>query len=114
MEGIPKDRYYLYGKLEMYIDKVAFQGAWDRKSDWKGQLLNTYQVISWNPHKLTRPDGKVDFVQGSNMAFQCAENVKLNRATVAGIKSAPDTGFDGRIKFNPRLFDLDTLSRFGK
>jgi hypothetical protein len=114
VEGVPKDRYYLYGKLELYIDAVAFQGAWNRKFSWKGELLNTLQVLAYNPQQLTRPGGMVDFVQGSNMAFQCAENVKMNRATVAGIKTAPDAGFDLRIKFDPQIFQLDSLSRFGK
>ena len=41
VEGVPKDRYYLFGKLELYIDKETFQGAWNRKFDWKGELLNT-------------------------------------------------------------------------
>jgi hypothetical protein len=114
VEGIPKDRYYLFGRLELFIDTIAFQGAWNRKFDWKGELLNTLQVLAYNPHRLTRPDGKEDFVQGSNMAFQCAENVKMNRATVAGIKSAPNAGFDGRITFDPAVFSLDSLSRYGK
>jgi hypothetical protein len=48
------------------------------------------------------------------MAFQCAENVKMNRATVAGIKSAPNAGFDGRLIFDPQLFSIDRLSRWGK
>jgi hypothetical protein len=114
VEGTPKDRYYLFGKLQLYIDAVTFQGAWDRKFDWKGELMATMQVMGWNPHRITRPDGKVDFVQGSNQAFQCVENVKANRATVAGIKSSPTSGFDGRIVFDPRLFDLESLSRAGK
>src|SRR6185436_10768765 len=105
-EGVPKDRYYLYGKIELFIDKVAFQGSWNRKFSWKGELLNTTQVMAYNPHTLTRPDGKKDWVQGSNQAFQCSEAVKTDRATIAGIKSAPNSGFDGRITFEPTHFAL--------
>ena len=114
VEGVPRDRYYLYGKLELWIDRVTYQGAWHRKFDWKGELLNTMQVMAWNPLPFTRPDGKVDYNQGSNMAYQCAENLKLNRATVAGIKSSPKAGFYGRIKFQPSIFDVDALARTGK
>src|SRR5437867_5100481 len=114
VEGVPRDRYYLYGKLELWIDKVTYQGAWHRKFDWKGELLNTMQVMAWNPLPFTRPDGKVDYMQGSNMAYQCAENLKLNRATVAGIKSSPSSAFYGRIKFNPATFDVDALALSGK
>jgi len=114
VEGVPRDRYYLYGKLELWIDKLTYQGAWHRKFSWKGELLNTMQVMAWNPLRFTRPDGKVDYMQGSNMAYQCAENLKLNRATVAGIKSSPSSAFYGRIKFNPATFDVDALARSGK
>jgi hypothetical protein len=114
VEGVPKDRYYLFGKLELYLDTIAFQGAWNRKFSWKGELLNTYQVLSWMPHKVMRPDGTADFLQGANMAFQCAESVKMSRATVAGIKVAPNAPFDSRLTFDPRLFAMESLSRFGK
>jgi hypothetical protein len=114
VEGVPKDRYYLFGKLQLYIDKVSFQGAWNRKFDWKGELMNSFQVMAWNPQSLKRPDGGVDFVQGSNMAFQTVEAVKMRRATVAGIKSSPRSGFDGRITFKQSDFALDRLSQTGK
>ena len=48
------------------------------------------------------------------MAFQCVENIKVNQATVAGIKSDPKGGFDIRGTFPPNLFDVNSLSRFGK
>jgi len=70
--------------------------------------------MAWNPLPFTRPDGKVDYNQGSNMAYQCAENLKMNRATVAGIKSSPQAGFYGRIRFQPSIFDIDALARRGK
>jgi hypothetical protein len=115
VEGKPKDRYYLYGRIELYIDKVTFQGAWNRKFSWQGELLNTLQVLSGGAAKpFTRPDGKVDYLGATNMAFQCAENVKVNQATVAGIKSDPKGGFDVRVTFPPNLFDVNSLSRFGK
>ena len=48
------------------------------------------------------------------MAFQCVEALRLNRATVAGIKSSPTAGLYGRIKFDPAVFDVNALSRMGK
>jgi hypothetical protein len=115
VEGKPKDRYYLYGRIELYIDKVTYQGAWNRKFSWQGELLNTLQVMGTGSTKpFKRPDGKVDYLGSSNMAFQCAENIKGNQATVAGIKSDPKGGFDLRVTFPPSLFDVNSLSRFGK
>jgi hypothetical protein len=52
----------------------------------------------------------VDYNQGGNMAFQCAENVKMNRATVAGIKSSPTSGLYGRVTFEPGIFDVKSGS----
>jgi hypothetical protein len=48
------------------------------------------------------------------MAYQCAENVKVNQATVAGIKSDPKSGFDYRVTFPPNVFEVNSLSRSGK
>jgi hypothetical protein len=114
VEGVPKDKYYLYGKLQFFLDSVTYQGSWNRKFSWKGELLNTVQVMAWNPKAFTRPDGQVDYNQGGTMAFQVAENVKMNRATVAGLKSGPDAGLYGRVIFRPDIFDVDALARHGK
>ncbi len=114
VEGVPKDKYYLYGRLELYIDKETFQGAWNRKFSWQGELLNTLQVMAFLPKAFTRPDGKMDYNQASNMAFQCAENIKRNQATVAGIKSNPKGGFEGRITFPGNFFEVNSLMHFGK
>jgi len=114
ISGVPKDKYYLYGRIDLYIDKETFQGAWNRKFSWQGELLNTLQVMAFIPKAFTRPDGKVDYNQGSNMAFQCAENIQKNQATVAGIKSNPKGGFDARVTFGDTYFAVDALSHHGK
>ncbi len=114
VEGVPKDRYYLYGRMEAYVDKATFQGAWNRKFNWSGELLNTYQVMAYLPKAFTRPDGKVDYNQSSNMAFQCAENIKRSQATIAGIKSNPKGGFDARVTYGQTHFDVTSLQHFGK
>lgn len=114
IDGVPRDTYYLYGKIQLFIDKVSFQGAWNRKFGWKNELLAVHQVMGWNPLPFTRPNGRVDYNQGGNQAYQTIENMKLNRATVAGIKSNPKAGFYTRIKFDPAVFDVDALSHMGK
>ena len=114
VEGVPRDRYYLFGRLELHIDAVGYHGAWNRKFGWKDELLNTMQVMGWNPVTETRPDGRKNWTQGSTQAFQVAENVKGARATVAGVRSGPTAVFDGRVRFDPALFDMDALARHGK
>ena len=114
VEAVPKDKYYMFGKLELYIDKVTFQGAWNRKFNWQGELLNSFQVQSYLTLPDKRPDGKVDYNQGSNMSFVCVESIKRNQSTVAGIKTHPKGGFDLRVKFAPDLFEISSLGRYGK
>jgi hypothetical protein len=114
VEAVPKDRYYLFGKLELHIDTVGYHGSWNRKFGWKGELLNAMQVMAWNPITETRPDGKKNWNQGSTQAFQVAENVKAGRGTVAGVRSSLTAVFDGRVHFDSALFDMDALARHGK
>ncbi len=116
IEGIPKDTYYLYGKIQLYIDKETYQGAWNRKFSWNGELLNTMQILVFDYHKYTRPDGGSEYIQGSNMAFQCAENVKANRATIAGLQppSMKDPASDRKVPYEPSFFDFTGLQRFSK
>jgi len=116
IEGVPKDKYYLYGKIQLYIDKETFDGAWNRKFSWNGELLNTLQVMVFDHHKYTRPDGISEYIQGSNMAYQCAENVKANRATTAGTlpPSMKDPASDRRVPYEPSFFDFTTMQRFSK
>ena len=81
VEGTPKDKYYLYGKLELWIDDVTWQGAWNRKFSRRGELLNVYQVVglattSFNDHERWL---------GGTFNLQVAENVKAGRATLSGL-----------------------------
>ena len=114
LTGVPKDSYYLYGKIELYLDKETYQGAWNRKFGWQGELLNTMQVLSFRPIKYERPDGQVDYIQGSNMAYQVAENHKQGRATSAGQKVHPKAALDTRVSYESGFFDTHSMTRFGK
>ncbi len=114
VEAVPRDKYYLYGKIQLFIDKITYHGAWNRKFDWKGELVTSMQSMATNPLPATRPDGKVDYLTGANSAYQCAENVKLDRATVAGIKSSPKAGFYLRGTYPPDYFSTEAMARAGK
>lgn len=115
IEAVPKDKYYLYGKIQLYIDKETYQGAWNRKFAWTGELLNTLQVVAYQKQELKRPDGKSEWLWASNFAFQCAENIKMNRATLGGLlPRGKDVANDRRVHYDPSFFDSATLQRFGK
>ena len=116
IEGIPKDRYYFYGKIQLYIDKETFQGAWNRKFSWGGELLALYVVLGYLNTEVTLPDGSTERFWGAAIVYNCAINLKKDRATVTGF---PLIGRDRarnlfRVRHDPSFFDFQTLQRFGK
>jgi hypothetical protein len=111
IEGVPKDKYYLYGKIELWIDDQSWQGAWNRKFSWQGELLNVYQVMGFASADF---NDKERF-WGSTMGFQLSENIKAERATVSGMNGrGVDPANDRRVPLQPGFFDYQSLSRFGK
>lgn len=115
VEATPKDKYYLYGKIQLYLDRETYQGIFNRKYSWSGELLNTYYILGFMAQKKTRPDGTEEYLWGSNMAYQTAENIKMNRATVGGLPApGKSPANDRRVTNDPKFFDMTTLQRFGK
>ncbi|MGH7897152.1 MAG: outer membrane lipoprotein-sorting protein [Candidatus Binatia bacterium] len=114
IEGVPKDKYYLYGRIELRIDQHSWQGSYNRKFSWQGELLNT-SMAAGGPGWPT-PDGKHFLSIGGcgGAAAQIAENVKLNRATLARISPKADIPNDRHVPMDPSFFDYQTLYRFGK
>ena len=110
IEAVPKDKYYLYGKIELWIDDYTYEGAWNRKFSWRGDLINTYQVTG----PPTAPYNDKERWLGSTFGYQNAENVKANRATVAGTSPPGDVPEDRRLPLAPSFFAYTTLNRFGK
>jgi uncharacterized protein DUF1329 len=111
VEGVPKDKYYLYGRIELWIDDQSWQGAWNRKFAWQGELLNVYQVMGFASADF---NDKERF-WGSTQGFQLSENIKADRATVSGMNGrGADPANDRRVPLEPGFFDYQTLSRFGK
>jgi hypothetical protein len=110
LEGVPKDKYYLYGKIELWVDDETWQGAWNRKFSWQGDLLNVYEVMGFASYDFNAKERWY----GSTMAFQGSENIKADRATVSG-QNGPgaDPANDRRIPLDPSFFDYQTLNRFG-
>jgi len=112
IEGVPKDGYYLFGKIELYIDKETYHGAYNRKFDWNGNLVNSYAVFA---DLNGDDDGDGDFYGAGTLAYQGAENLRLNRATViTAPKGGGDPPNDRRLQLAPEFFASQSLVRFGK
>jgi hypothetical protein len=110
VEGTPKDRYYLYGKLQLWIDAETWDGAWNIKYSWQGEVVHSYQTMA----RVNMPaaDGEMIFV--STQVWACAENFKMNRATLGGMRPNPKSPFIRRAPIDPRVFDAQALARYGK
>ena len=111
IEGVPKDRYYLFGKLVLRFDRDTYRGYWASKYDWKGALLASYQVQNGAFHT---PDGGEHWFTAARSVYQTAENVKLDRATTVRFTRSPETPADYKVPLRPEEFAPDWLVRSGK
>ncbi len=111
VEAVPKDKYYLYGKLQLVIDQDTWHGAYNRKFSWSGELLNTLQAAGGPA--IAAPDGIHFFSAGvgAGEINQVSENIKLNRGTGVTII---DNVNDRLVPIEAALFDSQSLNRFGK
>lgn len=110
VEAVPKDPYYLYGKLVFRFDKEMFMGSYSSKYDWQGHLINSYSAIRTNIIKVA--PGELWGWAGGAVAV--ALNWKLDRATTAGIVAGQNVPADSRIPLSPNLFSLQQLMEKGR
>jgi len=113
VEAIPRDRYYLYGRIEVWVDAETWDAAWNRKFSWTGELINTYQLTA-RVNQRAGPEDDPEWLPAATKAWACAENVKMNRATVSGMRSEPHAAYLRRVPLPDNLFDPSSLPRFGK
>jgi hypothetical protein len=108
VEGTPKDKYYLYGKVALRFDKETWRGTYNSKYDWQGQILNSYMPV-FGPFF----DVAGEWRSSAKSGFTMAQNWKLDRATVSyADPKAPVQ--QSRIRFPEGFFNVDQLNRQGK
>ncbi len=110
LEATPKDRYYLYGRILLFVEKDTFEGRWNVKFDWKGELMNILLVGRGIKHS---PDGKI-YVDATPVGIMLAESIKMHRATAAGRTIPVSTFVNYGVRFSPSLFQYQELHRLGK
>lgn len=107
LEAVPKDPYYLYGKLELWVDQKSWEGGFNRKFDWKGELLATLQTQGGPIFCMS--EGRCLTSGPADEIAQFSENIKMNRATAI---TAPEN--DRHVPLQASFFDYQTLYRLGK
>jgi hypothetical protein len=110
VEAVPKDPYYLYGKLVFRFDKEIFLGSYSSKYDWHGTLIGSYAAVRTNIVKVA--PGELWGWAGGAVAM--ALNWKLDRATTAGIVAGRNVPADSRIPLSPTMFSLQRLNDRGR
>src|SRR5438093_344197 len=110
IEAIPKDPYYLYGKLLLRFDKDIYLGSYSSKYDWQGKLISSYAAIRTNVIRVA-PGEYWGWVGG---AVALAVNWKLDRATTAGLVPGENVPADSRIPLAPDFFSLQRLTAQGR
>jgi hypothetical protein len=108
VEGTPKDKYYLYGKIALRFDKESWRGTYNSKYDWQGQILNSY-LPAYGPYF----DIDGEWRSYAKSLFTMAQNWKLDRATVSYANPKAPVQ-QSRISFPDGFFNVDQLSRQGK
>ena len=110
VEAVPKDPYYLFGKIVLRFDKDLFLGSYSSKYDWQGKLLGSYSAIRTNI--VHAAPGELWAWAGGAVAL--AMNWKLDRATAAGIAAGENVPADSRLPLAPSLFSLQRLMSLGR
>ena len=110
VEAVPKDPYYLFGKLVFRFDKELFMGSYSSKYDWQGRLITSYSAIRTNIVKVA--PGELWGWAGGAVAV--ALNWKLDRATTAGIVAGQNVPADSRIPLSTNMFSLQRLMEKGR
>ena len=110
VEAVPKDKYYLFGKLVFRFDKELFMGSYSSKYDWQGRLITSYSAIRTNIVKVA--PGELWGWAGGAVAV--ALNWKLDRATTAGIVAGQNVPADSRVPLSTNLFSLQRLMEKGR
>jgi len=113
VEAVPKDKYYLYGKIELWIDAETWDGAWNRKFSWNGELVHNYQSMARINHQAGSGDDP-EWLPASTQVWACAENIKMDRATLGGMRADPQAPFHRRMAIDASVFDSTSLTKFGK
>jgi hypothetical protein len=108
VEGTPKDKYYLYGRVALRFDKESWRGTYNSKYDWQGQILNSYLPV-YGPYF----DIDGEWRSYAKSLFTMAQNWKLDRATVSYANPKAPVQ-QSRISFPEGFFNVDQLSRQGK
>ena len=106
VEAVPKDPYYLFGKLVLRFDKDIFLGSYSSKYDWQGNLLGSYSA---DPHQHRQ--GRARRVLGlGRRRGRPGDQLEARPRHHRRHRRRRRLPADSRIPLSPNLFSLQRLS----
>jgi hypothetical protein len=108
VEAVPRDRYYLFARIELALDRASFQGVTSRKFDASGTLLRSLRFLAYGSQPV-EVRGETLRLPAASMAYIAAENGRAGRATVVGGAVPGGAVHERRLPLDPALFTLDRL-----
>ena len=108
IEAKARDPYYLFHRIELAFDQETFQGVSSRKFDAQGALLRSLLFLVGAAQPIT-VGGETIVLPGTSMGFILAENLKQERATVAGTVPPGRSVHERRIPIDAGMFALERL-----
>jgi len=113
VEGTPKDRYYLFGKVELMVDKEHFQGVYNRKFSWQGELMQDFIPTGFLTQEHRSADGDRSTMWSAQVTYFSGINFKADRATNVNFGEKGNS-MDQLVPYPKNFFDYQALYRFGK
>jgi hypothetical protein len=108
VEGVPRNRAYLFARIELGLDRESFQGVTSRKFDASGALLRSLRFLAYASQPI-EVSGETLRLPAASMAYIAAENPRTGRATVVGGSVPGRTVHERRLPLDPGLFTLERL-----
>jgi hypothetical protein len=103
LEGVPKDKYYLYGKIELWIDDKHLAGRVEPEVLVAGRAAERLRGVGF----ATADFNDKERWWGSTFGLQLSENIKADRATASGMNGpGNDPANDRRIPLGPGVLRL--------
>ncbi len=113
VEGRPRDKYYLFGRIELWIDAETWDGSYHRKFAWTGDHISTYQVLG-RINQVTGAQADAESLECEPRPWNVAENFKMNRASLGGARVTEKGTYIRRLPIDPTIFESGALMRLGK
>ena len=80
---------------------------------WLEETVGGLESMARINHPAGPPDAR-EWLPNGTQAYACAESLKMDRATLGGMRPSPKAAYYRRMPVSQHVFDPMALQRFGK